>query len=145
VKKVVLILFLLSALVGVNACGGGGSSITSNSVAANMMNALFEARWDDAKALALPEARDEVDASVEAFAAFYDEYELREYGVGELSRPGGFGEGNQEVDREFDVNFQYKLKEGTDNWHSGVLQLRVKVGSDGLWGIGIVRSAFPRW
>lgn len=145
-KKVLFILFLLSTLVGVNACGGGGSSITSDAVAENMMNALVEERWDDAKALALPEYSEEVDEGVEAFIVFYEAHDLREYNLGELSRPWiSPDDGTAEIDREFDINFQYKQKGGTDNWQNGVLQLRVKVGVDGLWGIGIIESAFPRW
>ena len=145
-KKAVLILVLLSALVGASACGEGSSSITSNAVAEKMMNALFEARWDDAKTLALPEFSGKVDEGVEAFSGFRNEYDLREYSLGELSRPWAESyAGSQETDREFDINFQYKKKEGAERWRSGVLQLRVKVGPDGLWGIGIVKSAFPRW
>jgi hypothetical protein len=108
-----------------------------------MMNALFEARWDDAQALALPEYADEVAEDLEEFKAFYARYDFREIQLGELNRPGGGGApGRQESDKELDVNFQYRVK-GTDRWRSGVFHLRALATSEGLWGIRSITLFIP--
>ena len=146
-KRAVVILLLLSVAVGVGACGGGGGSqsVTSQTVAKQVMDALFEGRWEDVQNLALPAFSDEVSGHLDAFKAFYERCNLREPQLGQLSRPyGGQATSRQESDREFDVNFQFQC-EGADAWRAGVMHLRIVTGEDGLWGLAGATSFIPRW
>jgi hypothetical protein len=142
-RKLLLILVLFVVAMSVGGCGGDGQSVTSQATGRKMMNALFEGRWDDAQALALPEFSDKVSEDLSAFKALYEKYDFREAHLGELSRPwNAAATGDQETDRQLDVNFQYSQK-GADSWRSGVLQFRAKVNKEGLWGIGAIKLIFP--
>jgi hypothetical protein len=128
----ILMLMVLSACGG--SSGSGANANTNEAIAQRFNDAIFSGRSDDAKALAVPAARETVNAKVDTFATLYKKYDFREVKIN-VTRPWEVGTGTQESDKRVEVSFQFKDKQPDANWKIGLLYVRVQIPQGGSWGV----------
>ena len=133
-KQLIFVLTLLALTACGGSSGSGASANTNEAVAQQFIDAIFSARFNDAKKLAVPAARDTLNAKVDSFAALSKKYDFREVKIA-VTRPWEVGTGTQESDKRVEVNFQFKEKQPDANWKIGLLYVRVQIPQGGSWGV----------
>jgi hypothetical protein len=132
--KRLMVVLLLAALTACGSSDGGANTNTNEAVAQRFIDAIFAGKFDDAKAMAVPAARETVNSRVDNFATLYNKYEFREAKVA-VTRPWETGTGTQESDKRVEVNFQFREKQPDATWKIGLLFIRVQIPQGGAWGV----------
>jgi hypothetical protein len=140
--KRLMIVLLVAVLTACGSGGGGTNASTYEAVAQRFTDAIFAGKFDDAKAIAVPAARETVNSRVDNFATLYNKYEFREVKVAN-ARPWETGTGTQESDKRVEVNFQFKEKQPDATWKIGLLFIRVQIPQGGAWGVADLVASRP--
>jgi hypothetical protein len=129
-------------LLGTAACGDKETGGSYQAVGSNFVAALFEERFDDARAMASADYAEEVSTDVDAFAVLFQKYEFQEAQTEETSDSTWSSSGaNTQTDRKLTYYYQFRAK-GTEAWKIGWIEVRV-LSVDGSWGIAGMVLARP--
>jgi hypothetical protein len=144
-KRANVVCVLLSVLVGLSACGSGGSgggSACHDGAGEKFLDALFEGRFDDAKTMALADFAEQVSSDVDGFTAIAAKYDFKDHQIVATPPWGTTPGANPEGDRNCQVTFLFS-PQGTETWKTGQLDIRALL-QGGKWGIADLRVMRPK-